>query len=69
MVTWQPATITYTGTRLTWSLWSYTWVPAGGSGDTGAHARARGSGHPALPGAEPLALGPVLAESTERDSR
>ncbi len=25
--TWQPATITYPGTRLTWSLWSYTWVP------------------------------------------
>ena len=25
--TWQPATITYPGTRLTWSLWSHTWVP------------------------------------------
>ena len=25
--TWQPATIDYAGTRLTWNLWSYQWTP------------------------------------------
>ncbi len=25
---WQPATINHPGTPLSWSLWSYTWVPA-----------------------------------------
>jgi DMSO/TMAO reductase YedYZ molybdopterin-dependent catalytic subunit len=25
--TWQPATIYYPGTSLTWTLWRYTWVP------------------------------------------
>ena len=25
--TWQPASITYAGTRLTWSLWSFLWAP------------------------------------------
>jgi len=25
---WAPATIDYSGSRLTWSLWSYRWAPA-----------------------------------------
>ncbi len=25
---WQPATIDYSGSRLTWSLWSYMWTPS-----------------------------------------
>ncbi len=25
--TWQPATVDYAGSRLTWSLWSYQWTP------------------------------------------
>ena len=26
--TWQPARIDYSGSRLTWSLWSYQWSPS-----------------------------------------
>ena len=25
---WQPARIDYSGSRLTWSLWSYQWTPS-----------------------------------------
>jgi len=53
-VTWQPADITYAGTRLTWSLWSFLWSPSRAGEHRLAVRAYDGAGAPQVARARPI---------------